>query len=61
VFDQPDLKANMTLRVVTHDDWLAFSNEVETIHRLDSERGKSLIGDRKLMWMIDLFESAGHA
>lgn len=59
VFDQPDLKAEMKLRVITHHDWIAISNE--NIKPLDYEETLTIMSD--YYWIVRLMsdeEELGH-
>ncbi len=56
MFDQPDLKANMKLRIITHRNWNAVSNSPEESFPLDTEQGRDKATD--VMWMVPFFEEA---
>jgi aminopeptidase N len=51
VFDQPDLKAKMTLTIITHSKWVALSNEREQKNLIPAD----LENKSGSLWMVDFF------
>jgi hypothetical protein len=59
VFDQPDLKAQMTLKILTHKEWVAVSNSPEEgIFEYDSEEYLNHLKNSEVQWMEGFFGSS---
>jgi len=55
-FDQPDLKSNMTLEIITHDSWKAVSN-AHVIREQKTDVNE--IDDEGQGWIADFFSGEG--
>lgn len=55
-FDQPSLKAKMTLTCTAPSDWHVVSNGQETRHEDAREQGKKIVEKFSCEWFLDFYK-----
>jgi aminopeptidase N len=56
VFDQPDLKAKMSLTIACPRDWKAISNSLEKRYDHANKEGARVLERHGIEWFINFFE-----
>jgi len=57
-FDQPNLKAKMTLTVTTPHEWHAASNGIERRYESAATNGRRVLERHGIEWFLDFYEDA---
>lgn len=56
VFDQPNLKAKMTLNVTTPVEWNAASNGIERRYANANKEGRKILERHGIQWFLDFYD-----